>query len=115
MGDVAGRLADVVVITTDNSRSESPDLIMAAIEKGVIAAGKEKITDVTAGNSEGYLLIADRSDAIKYAVTIMEENDVVLIAGKGHENYQITGKQRVFFDDRVEARKQLERRYQNAA
>jgi UDP-N-acetylmuramyl-tripeptide synthetase len=114
MGEVAGKLADLIVVTSDNSRSESPAAIMAEIEKGVAAAGVTKI-DSSAPNAKGYLLIADRSEAIKYAVSQAQKDDVVLLAGKGHENYQITGAKRVFFDDRLEARKQLERLYQQAA
>ncbi len=114
MGEVAGYLADVVVLTSDNSRTESPVEIMAAIEKGVVASGVEKIDELS-NSSKGYLLITDRGEAIKYAVSMALKDDVVLLAGKGHENYQISAEGTVFFDDRIEARKQLERLYQQAA
>lgn len=113
MGEVAGRLADIVVVTTDNSRSESPGPIMAEIERGVVAAGATK-TGGLSKKDRGYIVIADRAEAIKYAVAIAGKDDVVLLAGKGHENYQITGESTVYFDDRVEARKQLEQLYRHA-
>ena len=114
MGEVAGLLADIIVVTTDNSRSESPAQIMAEIEKGVVASKAEKIT-LLERNANGYLLIADRAEAIKYAVSVAKKEDVVLLAGKGHENYQIIGDDTIFFDDRIEARKQLELLCQQAA
>ncbi len=98
MGSAAARLADVAIVTNDNPRSEDPSAI----------AG-----DITAGMSDGagaYSVCLDRREAIRRAVDEAAPNDVVLIAGKGHENYQIMGSQVLDFDDRDEARTALRRR-----
>jgi UDP-N-acetylmuramoyl-L-alanyl-D-glutamate--2,6-diaminopimelate ligase len=86
MGKIAARRADRVVITSDNPRNESPDDIIAAI-----AAGVERADDVT--------LIEDRATAIAWAIANAEADDIVLIAGKGHENYQLIGAERRDFSD----------------
>lgn len=89
MGAVAAALADRVVITSDNPRGESPATIMAAIAEGAGPAA---------------VCIEDRAEAIRYAITHAADRDVVLIAGKGHENYQITGQRRLPFSDAAQAR-----------
>ncbi len=96
MGQVAGQLADGVIITADNSRSESTTLIMAEIERGVKSAGQTC-----------YFTIADRREAIAKAINLAGAEDVVLVAGKGHENYQINKAGKVFFDDSQEVEKLL--------
>jgi len=99
MGMVAARLSDVVIITSDNPRSEDPVRIIDEVKRGseaeVRASGAELVT------------IVDREDAILDAVMRALEGDVVLIAGKGHETYQEVGKQRLPFDDVAVARKAL--------
>jgi len=92
MGRVAGQNSHIVFITSDNPRSEDPAAIASEIEKGVIASGQ---TD--------YVLELERETAIKMAVEAASEEDLVLIAGKGHEDYQIMGKTRRDFDDRLVA------------
>ena len=97
MGAIAEKLADKIVITSDNPRSEDPQVI---------------ITDIIAGlknvNTENVIVEPDRGTAISLLKTIANNNDVVLIAGKGHENYQILKDKTIHFDDREEARKVFE-------
>jgi UDP-N-acetylmuramoyl-L-alanyl-D-glutamate--2,6-diaminopimelate ligase len=96
MGEVAARLADRVVITSDNPRSEDPHVIIAGVRGGV-PFGAPVITE------------PDRGRAIEMAVRDARPGDVVLIAGKGHETVQIVGDQRFPFDDRAVARAALAR------
>ena len=98
MGEAAARGADRLIVTNDNPRSEDPRTIAAAIASGVTAAG---------GACE---VVLDRAIAIDRAVTGAAAGDVVLIAGKGHEPYQIVGAEIRAFDDRDEARAALARR-----
>ncbi len=98
MGELAGRLADVVIVTSDNPRSEEPQAIVAEI-----AAGLEK----TCRDPERRATIPDRRDAIGAALARARDGDLVLIAGKGHETYQILRDRTVPFDDRVVAREAL--------
>lgn len=97
MGAIAEKLADKIVITSDNPRSEDPQVI---------------ITDIIAGlksvNTENVVVEPDRGTAIALLKTIANNNDVVLIAGKGHENYQILKDKTIHFDDREEAHKVFE-------
>ena len=86
MGSIATRLSDFVIITSDNPRSERPEAIIKEIEAGAVR--------------KNYLIEPDRKEAIKRAVLIAGENDVVLIAGKGHENYQDIEGRRLRFSDR---------------
>lgn len=95
MGEIAARLADQVIITSDNPRSESPDEIIRQIVEGV-SPGAAVDT------------VADRREAIRKAVTLADPGTVVVIAGKGHENYQVIGDQIVHFDDREEVEAALE-------
>jgi UDP-N-acetylmuramoyl-L-alanyl-D-glutamate--2,6-diaminopimelate ligase len=95
MGEIAGRYSQVPIITSDNPRTEDPDLIIRDIEEG--------IKEVTAG----YRVIPDRREAIRAAVSEARRGDMVVIAGKGHEDYQIIGTEKIPFDDREEARKAL--------
>jgi UDP-N-acetylmuramoyl-L-alanyl-D-glutamate--2,6-diaminopimelate ligase len=101
MGEVAGEFSDVVVITSDNPRSEDPLKIISEIEVGV----KSKSAD--------YEIISDRREAIKRAVSIATTDDVVIIAGKGHETYQIIGGDKFHFDDREVATEALQQRGDN--
>ncbi|GAB6273152.1 MAG: UDP-N-acetylmuramoyl-L-alanyl-D-glutamate--2,6-diaminopimelate ligase [Peptococcaceae bacterium] len=97
MGEIAARYSDLPVITSDNPRTEDPAQIMAAIEKGVLKRIKKG----------DYLVVADRGEAIRQALALAGKNDVVVIAGKGHEDYQIIGTQKYPFDDRQEVIKNL--------
>jgi UDP-N-acetylmuramoyl-L-alanyl-D-glutamate--2,6-diaminopimelate ligase len=103
MGAVAARLSDEVIVTSDNPRTENPQAIIEKILEGVESAlggGAHKRTTV----------IPDRREAIHEAVGRARPGDFVLIAGKGHETYQIIGSERRPFDDRLVARQALEAR-----
>jgi UDP-N-acetylmuramoyl-L-alanyl-D-glutamate--2,6-diaminopimelate ligase len=100
MGDAVGRLADRAIVTNDNPRSERPEDIAAAVERGLRA------------HATRYSIELDRKQAIQSAVEEADPGDVVLIAGKGHEPYQIIGAETQRFDDRVEARRALALRRQ---
>ena len=90
MGSIAAELSDIVIVTSDNPRSENPDDIISQIEVGV----KEKIGDKT------FESIVDRRKAIYRAIEIAKAGDIILILGKGHENYQILKDETIHFDDR---------------
>jgi UDP-N-acetylmuramoyl-L-alanyl-D-glutamate--2,6-diaminopimelate ligase len=111
MGKVAGKYSDLVLLTSDNPRTEDPLTIMDEVEKGLEALYLKEWDRNKLGawrSEKRYLKIPDRKEAIRMAIQVAQPRDAVLIAGKGHEDYQIIGKQRIPFDDRVEARKALE-------
>lgn len=117
MGEVAAKRADLVVITSDNPRSEVPEAIMADIEAGVRAQGLPLLTSLPEDGANdkpswktGYTLVVDRGQAIRMAIDHACQGDVVYIGGKGHEDYQILGNTRIDFDDRLVAAKALEAR-----
>jgi UDP-N-acetylmuramoyl-L-alanyl-D-glutamate--2,6-diaminopimelate ligase len=88
MADIATQLSNKVIFTSDNPRSEDPEAILRDMEAGV-----------SPENFKKYLTITDRFQAIKTAGAMAGKNDIILIAGKGHENYQIIGKTKLDFDD----------------
>ena len=104
MGMVAARLSDVVVITSDNPRSEDPARIIDEIERG-IPAGREASTRTPVIES-----LVDRAAAIERAIAMATPGDVVLVAGKGHEKYQQIGDRVLPFDDGEVARAALAKR-----
>ena len=112
MGEATARIADIVIATSDNPRSEDPLKILHEIERGIVEAGLDPIQESAARREDanGYLVIPDRRRAIHLAIEIARPTDVVLIAGKGHETYQIVGAERHPFDDREEARHSLRER-----
>ncbi len=101
MGEIAGRLADVAVLTSDNPRTEPPLAIIAEVEAGLASTALPRIDEPAARTSSGYLVEPDRRGAIALALRIARPGDMVVIAGKGHEDYQLVGSQRLDFDDRV--------------
>jgi UDP-N-acetylmuramoyl-L-alanyl-D-glutamate--2,6-diaminopimelate ligase len=105
---VAARLSDVVVITSDNPRTEDPARIIEEIERG-IPAGTQSSSRVVAVES-----MVDRAAAIERAVAVAQPGDVVLIAGKGHEKYQQIGDRVLPFDDGEVARAALSKRRMKA-
>lgn len=109
MGEVAARLTDVAILTSDNPRSEDPLSIMQQVEIGIRQIYPGPLTEQQArqADSAGYLAIVDRREAIRFAVSLLQSGDVLLVAGKGHEDYQIIGSQRLHFDDREELREAL--------
>jgi UDP-N-acetylmuramoyl-L-alanyl-D-glutamate--2,6-diaminopimelate ligase len=105
MGEASAQLADLVIMTSDNPRSESPLEILKQIEVGAVRAGLPAIDpSQLATSARGYVLEPDRHTAIRLALLAAAPGDTVLLAGKGHEKVQIIGDQRLEFDDRVEAR-----------
>jgi UDP-N-acetylmuramoyl-L-alanyl-D-glutamate--2,6-diaminopimelate ligase len=108
MGEAAGRGADLSVVTSDNPRTEDPAAILAEIVPGLERAGARRLTAAAALAGEaGYVVVPERREAIGLALGAARPGDAVLIAGKGHEDYQIVGAERRPFDDREEARRAL--------
>lgn len=110
MGEAAGRLSDIVILTSDNPRTEDPQQIIAEAEVGLRQTRQPKQGEDTAALAtlqQGYLVIADRRAAIQAALAGARPGDVVVIAGKGHEDYQIIGTTKYHFDDREEVRNYL--------
>jgi len=97
MGEIAARLADQLVVTSDNPRTEDPQQILKDVVAGIPAGTALQVQ-------------ADRATAIAEAIAAAEPGDLVLIAGKGHEDYQILGTTKIHFDDREEAEKALRAR-----
>lgn len=98
MGQIAAQYSDKVIVTSDNPRTEEPLKILQDIEAGLIEHNVSK---------DRYELIADRRDAIQKAIEMASSEDVVLIAGKGHETYQIIGTEVHDFDDRIVAKEAI--------
>lgn len=96
MGEIAQRLSDIAILTSDNPRTEDPHLIIEDVKKGM--------------NGDNYLVEEDREHAIMKAIEIAQKNDIILIAGKGHETYQILGRKKIHFDDREIARREIVKR-----
>jgi UDP-N-acetylmuramoyl-L-alanyl-D-glutamate--2,6-diaminopimelate ligase len=108
MGEIAGRLADLAILTSDNPRTEDPLAIIGEVEAGLRASGAPKLTAADARGGRGYLVEADRRGAIELALRIARTGDVAVIAGKGHEDYQLVGGRRLDFDDRAVVRELTE-------
>jgi len=107
MGGVAAQICDVVIVTDDNPRSERPEAIREQVAAGVAAAGiscRPVGWLATRDTEVGCVVVAGRRDAIALAIRSAGEGDIVLIAGKGHEQYQLVGGEKRFFDDCLEAR-----------
>jgi UDP-N-acetylmuramoyl-L-alanyl-D-glutamate--2,6-diaminopimelate ligase len=107
MGAVAGRLSDVLVVTSDNPRGEDANRIIEDIRRGLTADTRRDV-------DQRVLTIVDRRDAIGAAIELAKPGDLVLIAGKGHEKYQVIGDRTLPFDDVVVAREGLARRRTNS-
>jgi UDP-N-acetylmuramoyl-L-alanyl-D-glutamate--2,6-diaminopimelate ligase len=97
MGKLAAMLADVIYLTSDNPRTEDPQRILEEILHGIPKAASAKVK-----------VIPDRKNAIRTAIQSLKQGDVLLLAGKGHEPYQIIGHEKHHFDDREEALKAIE-------
>jgi UDP-N-acetylmuramoyl-L-alanyl-D-glutamate--2,6-diaminopimelate ligase len=107
MGRVAAAYSSRVILTTDNPRSEHPDDIARAIEHGVREAGWAAAADAADLPRHAYVICHDRRRAIQAGIGLARPGDVVVIAGKGHETYQLSGGNKTPFDDREEARRAL--------
>ena len=100
MGKIASMLSDLVVITSDNPRTEDPGVIIKDILSGI-------------DNLEHVLVEQDRHEAIKKAIEVMSKDDCLLVAGKGHEKYQIVGQERIPFDDKTNVLECIEEVYKD--
>ena len=113
MGHAAVSLSDITIVTSDNPRTENPLAIIGEIEGGIQNISVKKFLPEELNgdmNDKGYTIIPDRKKAIVKAVALADSSDIVLIAGKGHEDYQIIGETRIPFDDRKIARNALKDR-----
>lgn len=107
MGEVAARLADVALVTSDNPRFEEPEAIISDILSGM---GAMQPLSQAPFADKGYMVVVDRRQAIKLAVERAKPRDLILLTGKGHENYQIIGNEKLRLDDREEASRVLRAR-----
>ncbi len=96
MGEIAQRLSDIAILTSDNPRTEEPHKIIEDVLKGM--------------NGDNYIVEEDREMAIVKAIEMAQKDDIILIAGKGHETYQILGREKIHFDDREIARREIIKR-----
>ena len=104
MGEIAGRLSNLAILTSDNPRTEEPLKIIADVEVGLTTAGLARIEEARANDSTGYIVEPDRRGAIAIALRLARPGDVIVIAGKGHEDYQLVGSRVLKFDDRAVVR-----------
>ena len=88
MGEISGRIADLTIITSDNPRTEDPVQILKDIEEGIKKTNGE------------YVIIEDRTEAIRYAMNHARNGDIIVLAGKGHETYQIFKDKTIHYDER---------------
>jgi UDP-N-acetylmuramoyl-L-alanyl-D-glutamate--2,6-diaminopimelate ligase len=129
MARVAERLADIVIVTSDNPRTESPEAIIeeivAGFENGPVIKNQKtedrrRKTDISARRNthdalrDTKITEPDRRKAIEFAIDIAAEDDIVLIAGKGHEDYQIIGTEKFDFNDKAIAEEHLQKRICNS-
>ena len=110
MGAVAARLSDLVIVTSDNPRTENPDQIIEEIKRGLVMPADRVAKGQAGPKATPYLAIPDRKAAIERAVQEAHPGDLVLVAGKGHEKYQEIGGRVLPFDDVEVARSALARR-----
>ena len=114
MGAAAVNGSDIVIATSDNPRTEDPLRIIGEIEKGMEASGvRLPVCDLVSATAQGktpYCVIPDRHVAIAAAINMAGKGDVVVLAGKGHEDYQIIGDRKIHFDDREVAREEIRKR-----
>ena len=110
MGEAASAYSDLAIVTSDNPRTEDPLSIIREIETGIRTTKFTEAGDPARRPAvRGYLVIPDRKAAIAAAIGLADTKDIVLIAGKGHEDYQIIGTEKFPFDDRLIAREELTR------
>ena len=107
MAEAVGRHADLAILTSDNPRTEDPMRILADAEPGLERAGLALLPNLASRGARGYVVQSDRTQAIASALKTAQAGDCVVIAGKGHEDYQIIGTEKRPFDDRATARRVL--------
>lgn len=101
MGEIGGKYSDFSILTSDNPRTEDPFFILGQVEEGI-----KKV-------SEQYIVEENRGKAIEKAIQMAQKGDLIMIAGKGHENYQLVNGKTLHFDDREEAKKYLQEKLAN--
>ena len=114
MAEVAARGSDIAIATSDNPRNEDPQQIFADMQVGLNRVHEQawSVEQAETAEGRGYLVIPDRREAIQLAVSLLRQDDLLLVAGKGHEDYQILGSETIHFDDREELRAALAARTQ---
>jgi UDP-N-acetylmuramoyl-L-alanyl-D-glutamate--2,6-diaminopimelate ligase len=109
MAEIAGRYSDLTIITSDNPRTEEPGDIIHEVRSGILPLGlreyrsTELLLQAAQSPEKGFITVENRRDAIRLAIRSSSPGDIVLLAGKGHEDYQIIGTTKHHFDDREEA------------
>jgi UDP-N-acetylmuramoyl-L-alanyl-D-glutamate--2,6-diaminopimelate ligase len=106
MGRTAAQMSDLAIVTSDNPRTEDPLAILAQIREGITALGIREYEPGELGSNfaeKGFVMLENRREAIRLAIRLARPGDIVLLAGKGHEDYQIIGTTKSHFDDREEA------------
>ena len=108
MATAAVKYSDLAIFTSDNPRTEDPYAILEQIRQGALAAGSQELERAAADvDSKGFVVIPDRRSAIDFAAGLAGDGDLLLVAGKGHEDYQILGTTKIHFDDREELKRAL--------
>ena len=103
MAAVAVKYSDLSVFTSDNPRTEDPLRILEQVRAGALEADAVELSEQQlAAGERGFVVIPDRRNAIRFAAAVAKAGDLLLLAGKGHEDYQILGTEKVHFDDREE-------------
>jgi UDP-N-acetylmuramoyl-L-alanyl-D-glutamate--2,6-diaminopimelate ligase len=106
MGRIAARISDLAIATSDNPRTEDPFVILEQVKAGITPLGIHEFTTgelVEPPKSKGFVVLENRAEAIRLAIRLAQPGDIVLLAGKGHEDYQIIGRTKHHFDDREQA------------
>ncbi|MCK5826341.1 MAG: UDP-N-acetylmuramoyl-L-alanyl-D-glutamate--2,6-diaminopimelate ligase [Desulfuromusa sp.] len=107
MAAVAVKYSNLSIFTSDNPRTEDPLDILEQVRNGALAVGGRELSQSEAVLEEGFIVIPDRRIAIEFASRVAHKDDVLLVAGKGHEDYQILGTKKIHFDDREELHRAL--------
>jgi UDP-N-acetylmuramoyl-L-alanyl-D-glutamate--2,6-diaminopimelate ligase len=106
MGEIAARYSDLAIVTSDNPRTEDPQAILDDVRAGITGLGlrEYRLDELSGGFQEkGFATVESRREAVRAAILAAAPGDIVLLAGKGHEDYQIVGTEKHHFDDREEA------------
>ncbi|OGU15670.1 MAG: UDP-N-acetylmuramoyl-L-alanyl-D-glutamate--2,6-diaminopimelate ligase [Geobacteraceae bacterium GWC2_53_11] len=107
MGKIAASMSDLAIVTSDNPRTEDPQSILEQIKAGIMPLNlrEYRVNELSSGfTDKGFAMLENRHEAIRLAVSLAHPGDIVLLAGKGHEDYQIIGRTKHHFDDREEAK-----------
>jgi UDP-N-acetylmuramoyl-L-alanyl-D-glutamate--2,6-diaminopimelate ligase len=109
MAQAVAQSSDLALATSDNPRTEDPAAILVDVEAGLNDMQRVDI-DALDASARAYSVVVDRRKAVAHAIAIARKDDAVVLAGKGHEDYQIVGTTKLPFDDRDEARRALRQR-----